>query len=359
MKSTDVSQQVFKSAIKAHKRAIDVDIAQYVEYLQESTAEQYTEASQQALNAYCSTLTRGGKRLRGALVIEGYRMSGGTNEAMIIQAARAIEMIHASMLVIDDVQDRSELRRGGPTAHVQLERRFKDRHLAETLAINSALLGVHGAMTILANLDAPAELRSNVLSILNRTLVITIHGQIADPVNQLSTELTEAEVTKMQEWKTATYTILNPLHVGMVLAGAGCEVTDGVTPYAQAVGQAFQITDDIIGTFGDSTKTGKNSMDDIREGKRTLLIFHALKHASKEDKAFLMECLGNPQLSEENFARCKAIMEELGSREYAQEKAKNYVHSALKSLEEHKKLWSPAGNDFLVGMAEYLLQRIS
>jgi len=292
-------------------------------------------------------------------VIEGYKMSGGTNQAMIMQAARAIEMIQAALLVIDDVQDNSLARRGGPTAQVMLKNMYKDQHLAETLAINGALLGSHGAMTILANLDAPAELRTNVLSILNRTLVVTLHGQIADPINKLNENITEADVTNVQEWKTATYTILNPLHMGMVLAGAGCEVTDGVTPYAHATGQAFQITDDIIGTFGTRNDTGKDPIDDIREGKRTLLTVHALENSSKTDKAFLLKCLGNSQLTEADFVRCQAIITNTGSLEYAQQKAKAYVQTALSSLESNKQHWSEEGNQFLNDLAKYLLTRIN
>lgn len=348
----------FKSTLQANKQAIDADIASYVEYLKQSTAEQYSEGSQLALDAYCDILTRGGKRLRGALVIEGYKMTGGTNQAMIMQAARAIEMIHAALLVIDDIQDRSLSRRGGPTAHVKLNQTLKDKHLAETLATNSALLGIHAAMTILANLDAPAELRSNVLSILNRTLVITIHGQIADPINQQK-QTTEADVIKVQEWKTATYTILNPLHVGMVLAGAGCEVTDGVTPYAHAVGQAFQITDDIIGTFGAHQDTGKNPIDDIREGKRTLLTVHALQNASPADNKFLLACLGNQDLTQQDFRWCQQIIKKTGSLKYAQKQAQQYVESAIQSLDVNVGYWSTEGDRFLRELASYLLQRLN
>ncbi|MEO5627508.1 MAG: polyprenyl synthetase family protein [Candidatus Saccharimonadales bacterium] len=359
MKTVGTDTGYFKTVVKQHKKAIDADITDYVEYLKSSTKEQYGQGSQDAIDAYTDILNRGGKRLRGALVIEGYKMSGGTNQAMIMQAARAIEMIHASMLVIDDVQDNSLLRRGGPTAHVQLESIYKDRHLAETLATNAALLGDHGAMMILANLDASAELRSNVMSIVNRTMVVTIHGQIADPLNQLNENLTEADVAKVQEWKTATYTILNPLHVGMVLAGAGCEVTDGITPFAKNAGQAFQITDDIIGTFGDKQDTGKNSIDDIREGKRTLLTVHALDRAIPADKEFLLKCLGNQQLTAKDFARCQEIIVSTGSLQYTQVKAKKYVETARKSLHDNSSLWSDSGTEFLDGLAQYLLLRIN
>jgi len=353
------SIRLFKKQLAQHKQTIDADVATYVKYLKESSSTQYGNYSELALEAYCELLSRGGKRLRGALVIEGYTMSGGTNMPMIMQAARAIEMIHAYLLMIDDIQDRSLTRRGGPTAHIKLGKAVHDEHLGETLATNAALLGNHAAMMILANLDAPAELRSNVLSILNRTLVVTAHGQIADPMIQRNPKVSEADVTKMQEWKTATYTILNPLHVGMVLAGAGCEVTDGVTPYAMAVGQAFQITDDIIGTFGDEAKTGKSVTDDIREGKRTLLTVYALDHASAADKKFLLGCLGNSKLTAKDFQKCQEIIRKTGALDYAQARAQQYCAQALDSLHKNSRHWSKQGTEFLQGMAEYLLTRSS
>jgi geranylgeranyl diphosphate synthase type I len=351
--TTTQTTAYFKTALKKHKQAIDADISNYIRYLKSSMIEQFGEGSRPALEAYCDILSRGGKRLRGALVIEGYTMCGGANRAMIMQAARAVEMIHAYLLIIDDIQDRSARRRGGPTAHVALGKATGDDHLGETLATNAALLGCHAAMTILANLDAPAELRSNVLSIMNRTLVVTAHGQIADALQ--TAESTETDVKKVQEWKTATYTILNPLHVGMVLAGVGCEVTDAITPYAMAVGQAFQNKDDIIGVFGDNAKTGKDFMDDIREGKQTLLTVKALAKANKDDKVFLLSMLGNAQLTPVEFRRCQAIITQTGALTYAQEEIRTSVDQALSALQGGEQYWSLQGQQFLTELTQELL----
>lgn len=337
-----------------YKLQIDADLANYVEHLQTSSLANYGDSSVPALQAYCDVLSRGGKRLRGILVMEGYKMSGGTNTAMILQAARAMEMIHAYLLIIDDIQDRSASRRGGPSAHQQFLNAGQNQHQAEALATNAALLGNHAAMMILANLDAPAVLRSNVLSILNRTLTVTIHGQIADVNGSASTE---ADVTRIQDQKTATYSILNPLHVGMVLAGADCHVTDGITPYAAAVGQAFQITDDIIGVFGDKSKTGKDPIDDIREGKRTLLVIRALDKASSSDKAFLSRCLGNTQLSPEDFKHCQDLLIKTGAVDYAKQMAQDYVDQAIVSLHQNSQHWSAEGTEFLEALAKSLVER--
>ncbi len=345
--------------LAAHKKAIDADIAAYTQHLEATTASKYGKGSQLALNAYCDILSRGGKRLRGALVIEGYKMCGGTNEAMILQAARAIEMIHAYLLVIDDIQDRSVLRRGGPSAHMMLKKVVKDQHLAETLATNAALLGCHAAMMILANLDTEPLLRSNVLSILNRTLTVTYHGQTNDSNNESRSDVSEQDVYNVQEWKTATYTILNPIHVGMVLAGADCHATDGVTPYAMAAGQAFQIIDDVIGTFGKPTEIGKGNMGDICEGKKTLMVVYALGHAQAADKKFLLKSLGNRQLTAKDFERCEQVLIDSGAKKYAQTKAQEYVNLATQSIDNNKQHWSVEGTAFLAGLAQFLQDRSS
>ena len=349
----------FKRLLVVDKEAIDADIASYTKHLKTSTNEQFSQASQQAIEAYCDILNRGGKRLRGALVIEGYKMAGGNNHKMILQAARAIEMIHAYLLIIDDIQDRSQTRRGGPAAYVILDKQFGGQHAGETMATNAALLGNHAAMMILANLDAPAHLRNNVLSILNRTLMITVHGQIADAANSISKTATEADIRDVQEWKTATYSILNPLHVGMVLAGADCHMTDAVTPYAHAVGQAFQITDDIIGVFGNNGQTGKDNIDDIREGKQTLLSVYALQHVDAADKKFLQASLGNPSLTAKEFKRCQQIIADSGACNFAQDKAAKDIQTAINSLQPAKNLLSSDGYEFLLELARSLQNRIS
>lgn len=343
-----------ETKLAAYKKAIDADIAAYIKHLKATTKAQFGKSSALALDAYCDILARGGKRFRGALVIEGYTMCGGTNTAMIMQAARAIEMLHAYLLVIDDIQDRSLLRRGKPTAHIKLTKLLKDHHLGETLATNAALLGCHAAMTILANLDAPAELRSNVLSIVNRTMLVTVHGQIADETIR---QATEKDIRNIHEWKTANYTVLNPLHVGMVLAGADCQVTDAITPYALAVGQVFQITNDILGTF--SQESGKDLTEDIREGKQTLLIVQALKKATLADKRFLQSCLGNPKLTQKDFKRCLGIIRHTGGLAYAQAKARGYVKTAQASLQQNSQHWSQQGTEFLQSLADYVLVRTS
>lgn len=363
---SNTGKATFQKQLAAYKRAIDGDIDTYCKYVQQTTLQTYGTNSRAASDAYLDILKRGGKRIRGALVMAGYEMSGGKNKEMILQAARAIEMIHAYALIIDDITDRSLVRRGGETAHIALENYYikhaygDDRqHFGESVAMTVALLGNHGAQMIMANLDAPAQLKLNAISILNRGMNITIHGQLNDIFNQVVGEVDEEAVKNVTEWKTAHYTFLNPLHIGMILAGADCHATDAITDYAMNMGRAFQLTDDILGTFGSEFDAGKSPLDDMREGKRTLLVVYALKHSSDASRSFLIKMLGNQRITQSEFQRCKDIIIDSGALEYTQEQAQNYIKHAIKCLRKESSRWSGDGVSFLSGLSEYLLTRTS
>lgn len=357
---------IFVRDLAKYKKLIDADIKQYSKQIEKSTLQSFGTHSRLATDAYLSILGRGGKRIRGALVMLSYEMLGGKDRAMIIQAARAVEMMHAYILIVDDIQDRSAVRRGGKTANVMLADYHSKHSLADdpdhfgvALALNAALGGAHAAGMILANLDAREEDRLKVISIMNRTMLVTTHGQTNDIMNEVVANVDESDVDRVLEWKTAHYTFLNPLHVGMVLAGADCHDTDGITDYAMHAGRAFQITDDILGIFGNEFESGKSPMDDLREGKRTLLSVYALKHALNGNKNFLLQMLGNRGLTPAEFERCKDILQSSGALEYAQSEARRHVTAALKALESARPNWSREGVSFLNGLAQYLLTRSS
>lgn len=363
-KQTTAPTKVFTSKLREYKQLIDADVADYAKQVQKSTLREYGAHSHIGVDAYLDVLKRGGKRIRGALAMLGYEMSGGTDREMILRVARVLEMVHAYILIMDDINDRSATRRGGPSAHVLLAQFHKRQHYAdgsehfgESIAINAALIGNHAAQEMLANIDAPEHVRLKALSILNRTMAVTGHGQINDIFNEVTGKVNVDQVDNVLEWKTAHYTFINPLHIGMVLAGADTQATDAITEYALHAGRAFQITDDILGTFGNEFESGKSPLDDIREGKRTLLTVYALQHAGKADKNFLIQMLGNQSLTQAEFLRCQEILAETGALEHASETAKRHIEAANAALDKHQGLWAEEGTQFLRGLAEALLNR--
>lgn len=355
------SQETFKQQLVTYKKEIDHALTSYAAQLKRATAQNYTPASETVVDAYCQVLARGGKRIRGALTMVGYSMCGGTNTAVILRAACAIEMTHAYILVLDDIMDKSVKRRGGDAAHTILANYHKQNdlagdsyHFGEATAINGALIGCHFAQSLVTDLAVQDNYKINALKLLNDALVVTGHGQINDIFNEVVDVVTEQAVDQVLEWKTAHYTFLNPLQFGMALAGATTEQLQAVLPYCMHAGRAFQITDDILGTFASELEAGKSPMDDIREGKRTVLSVAALAGAHSADKNFLIQMLGNEHLTQSEFTRCKEIFVETGALQTAQKQAEAHVTAALDSL---KNIHSSVDTTFLGALVQQLLGR--
>lgn len=354
----------FQHRLKDYKDAIDQRISEYSADIASQTARQFGKYPSVVAESYLEFLGRGGKRIRGALVMAGYELLGGSDRAMITNAAMALEMIHAYILAIDDIQDRSMLRRGKPTVHEHLTAFHKREgfrgdaeHTGLSLALNAALQGVHAAQVILTELQVSDVQKLKAIAIINQTMITTVHGQTTDIVNELAQNISYEDVQHALEWKTAHYTILNPLCVGMVLASADCRDTDAIRDYALNTGLAFQITDDIIGIFGEDSQTGKSKLDDVREGKRTLLTEYALGHATVADKEFLRSCLGNPNLQVEEFDRCREIILSSGAFANAQQLAQKYIKDASMALDNCPKDWDPAITTFLRQLTTALIDR--
>jgi len=354
----------FVKQLQLYREAVEADITTYAKHTKKSTRERFGEHPAVVTDAFFDMLERGGKRVRGALVIAGYEMCGGTDREMIVRAATAIEMVHAHLLIIDDIQDRSATRRGKPTVHEMLKSYHTQQqsavdaaHTGISLALNAAWTGGHAAYRIIAGLNVAPELRSNAAGIIADAIVTTAHGQTIDFLQELTGVADIESVENVMQWKTAYYTMLNPLCVGMVLAGAGCEDTDAIREYALHAGMAFQITDDIIGVFGTNAQTGKDSMDDLREGKRTLLTVYTFTHASPKEQDLLHRCLGNPQLTSADFEACKDIMRSCGALQYAEAQVDRHIAAAHASLDKAPARWGSAQTAFLRELAQSFAHR--
>lgn len=347
-----------------YKTLIDADLAAYSHQLLDNSELQYGANSRTVLEAYCDILSRGGKRLRGALVMAGYQMTGGQDEPISLQAARIIEMIHAYVLIIDDITDRSDLRRGGPTAHRLLEEYHRRHglhgnsgHFGVAQAINAALAGGDLARRELGGLAVPAEVKLEALNNLQDNLVTTVHGQIHDVFNEALQDVAEAEVRDVLSWKTAYYTFLNPLNFGIILNGGSPADCQRLLDYSLHAGLSFQITDDIIGMFGDERNSGKSAEDDLKEGKVTLLIARALGHATPAEKQLLVANLGNRQLTVDDYRQCRQIIEDSGALHYARGLAESHAAKAVAALDELPSGWSRESIGFLEGLAGYITHR--
>jgi len=193
--------------------------------------------------------------------------------------------------------------------------------LAEALAEKALLVSGFPPRNIVKALSLQADMVRD-----------TGYGQVLDLCSVELPEWTEDQVLKVHHYKTARYTFEGPLLIGAVLHGAPERALKALSDYAVPVGIAFQLTDDIIGLFGDPKKGGVKDISDLREGKRTLLIVDALKKVSEADASTLLNGLGDPRLKLEDAARIRDIVAASGAVERSRELASELTERGRSSL---------------------------
>ena len=260
-------------------------------------------------------LLRGGKRLRGALLVLGHEAAGGNREAAL-EASLGLELLHAYLLIHDDFMDQDDVRRGGPTLH----RALGGDHLGASLALLCGSLCEAWAYQLLGPGAVAAA----------RTVEQVILGQMADLRAPSGRELTAREVLEVQRAKTGSYTFELPLHLGANLANGSRQLLQALSAYAGPLGVAFQIADDLLGTFGAPEVTGKPNASDLREGKRTVLVARALENATPADAARLRSQLGR---SDADVAELRAILARSGAEASARADAERLCDDALRALD--------------------------
>ncbi|MET0460920.1 MAG: polyprenyl synthetase family protein, partial [Ilumatobacteraceae bacterium] len=225
----------------------------------------------------------GGKRLRPAFCHWGFVGAGGDpDDERVVRAGAAFELMHAFALFHDDVMDDSASRRGAPTTHAV----YADEHGRETWAGESRRFG-EGVAILVGDLafvlsdqlllGAPVE----VWELWNELRIELNIGQYLDLLGSVQGERRLVKAERIARYKSGKYTIERPLHLGATLAAPGRrdELLPALSAYGLPLGDAFQMRDDVIGTFGASTVTGKPVGDDLREGKPTPLLARAVELA--------------------------------------------------------------------------------
>jgi geranylgeranyl diphosphate synthase type I len=268
-----------------------------------------------------SGLLQGGKGLRAGFLYWGYRAAGGPDSEALVRLAASMEFFQGAALLHDDVMDRSDTRRGMPSAHrrvaaVHAERGWRgdaDR-FGEGAAILAGDLCLVWCDQLYARCGLPTtELdRGRVLFDGMRTQLMG--GQFLDLLEAargwdgLTLDERVASARKVIRFKSAKYTIEHPLLIGALVGGVEQADTAPLSDYGLALGEAFQLRDDLLGVFGDPEATGKPAGDDLREGKLTVLVALALDAASPADRELVETSLGRDDLDADVIARIREVM---------------------------------------------------
>jgi geranylgeranyl diphosphate synthase type I len=269
-------------------------------------------------------LADGGKRLRPAFAYWGWRGATPTghaeDEAAVLTAVAALEFVHASALVHDDVMDGADTRRGRPATHIG----FAARHAVENLTGDGELFGTGAAILVgdLALVWSDELLRCSGLSpaALSRARIVwdtmrteVTAGQYLDLLRAAGGLPGPDGALKVARYKSAGYTVQRPLQLGAAIAGAGADVVEAYTAIGLPLGEAFQLRDDVLGVFGDPAVTGKSADDDLREGKQTLLVALAEEATDDAGRRLLQERLGNADCGPEQFDALRQLLRTTGS----------------------------------------------
>ena len=271
-------------------------------------------------------LLTGGKRLRAAFLYWGYRAAGCPDSDAAVRLATSMEFFQGAALIHDDVMDDSDTRRGMPAAH----RALATRHAGRGWVGDAQRFGMAGAILagnlclnwteeLYATSGLPAGHLARARGLFDRMRTQLMAGQFLDvvesvrPWDDVDPAERVARASRVIRYKSAKYTIEHPLLIGACAGGLAGEVLSELSSYGLDLGHAFQLRDDVLGVFGDPAMTGKPAGDDLREGKRTVLVAHTLTGASRSARGRVESLLGRADLGPEQVADLRSIMTESGA----------------------------------------------
>lgn len=289
----------------------------------------------------------GGKRLRPFLVMKSCEIVRGRSEESLPIAA-AVELLHNFTLIHDDIMDGDSMRRGAPTVHVLW---------GTPIAINAGdLLFAKVYDSIIHHVDAervPVERVIRVLDVLTEATIAICEGQTLDMLYEERETISEEEYLEMIGKKTATL-LRASAQVGAIVGGGDRSQIERLGSFAYQAGLAFQIVDDILGLTADEETLGKPVGSDIREGKRTLIIVHALGHGDEGQRRLILSTLGDRGASADRTLEVTETIRSLGAIDYAAGKAEGLIEGAKLQLSPFPD--SPAKRLFL-DLSDFILSR--
>lgn len=279
----------------------------------------------------------GGKRLRPYMLLLAYRSFGGTDESKLIPAAAAWELLHVAMLVHDDIIDRDDTRYGVDNVYGQYLKQYQDlpdvdrQHFANSAAmlIGDALIAE--AHRLLAKSSDDPLLLAKAQAAFSTAIMHAIGGELLDTESSILPNDGLAAVD-IARHKTASYSFAGPLRAGAHLAGADEVDIEALMKYADSLGIAFQLTDDLLGTFGSTDKTGKSNDTDLKEGKRTYIIEQFNQAADQQAKSEFYESFARQDMTSQQAERLRHLLTKAGAVASTEQAISEYAFEARQAI---------------------------
>jgi geranylgeranyl diphosphate synthase, type II len=297
---------------------------------------------------------RTGKALRAALCLASCGAYGDTEEDALTVAA-AIEMAHCAFLIHDDIQDGSLVRRGGPTLH---------RREGVPLALNTGNALALASFDVLRAGCRPfgQRLSGRVFDEFRSSIWRTLEGQALELGWRRDglVELSIHDYLTMVLGKTCWYTTIAPLRIGALIGSRGRADLAPMSRFGLFLGAAFQITDDVLNVAGAAAAYGKEGSGDLREGKRTLMIIHALAVAGPADRRELADLLRSPDTArtDERIAWIAGLLARCGSIAFAREFARGVAAAAAAAFSDaFRPAPHPKCAEIIHDLVDYMIER--
>ncbi len=288
----------------------------------------------------------GGKRIRPCLTLLACEAVGGESGAAL-PAAASVELLHTFTLIHDDIMDHDSERRGRPTVHSVWGEEM-GIIVGDTLYSTAfkALLDVRrrgvGDTRVLDAVEALVEANGELQE-----------GQIMDMFFEERESVSEEEYTSMIRKKTGAL-IEAAVKIGCIVGGGSKEQLEAFKTYGNNIGLAFQVKDDVLDLTADGKDLGKPVGSDVRAGKKTLVMVHALENSGGEDKNRIQDVLGRKDASDEEVKAVVAKLRELGSIAYAEERVSTLIDEGKAALDV---LPDSDAKESLLALADYLVSR--
>jgi geranylgeranyl diphosphate synthase type I len=316
----------------------------------------------EALTAF---LLDSGKRLRPLFAYAGFTAAGGSLEKPVVRAMAALELLQACALIHDDLMDGSDTRRGKPSIH----RHFETIHVQDELDGFAPQYGLSAAVLLgdlalvwsdqmLNSAGLTTEQFARVFPYYNEMRVELMAGQFLDIHEQTQKTTSVDRSMKIARYKSGKYTIERPLHLGAAMTSSPSpELFAALSAYGLPLGEAFQLRDDLLGVFGDPSVTGKPAGDDLREGKRTVLIAMTNDRQSEAQREIARKHFGKPDLDARGVDLLREIIESTGARAELEATIERLTDQALTAA--HSAVFTKDGNAMLAELANVATKRSS
>jgi geranylgeranyl diphosphate synthase, type I len=358
-------EMAFQPLLDSFRERLDRELAAFLARKREAAG---AAEALELVDGVARLVAQGGKRLRPALVLAAYRACGGRREEEALPLALSTELLHTYLLIHDDIMDHAEVRRGEAAAHV----RFADSHAARGFRGDADDFGRSAAIlvgdlahtwavelfSIASEAVAEPERRRALRGAFSAMAEEVIAGQYLEMqvgLRPLAEGGIEDELLRVLRLKSGRYTAERPIQMGALLAGAPPALLEPLARYGAAVGEAFQLQDDLLGTFGDAATVGKPVGSDLREGKYTFLIHHALGASSPAQLRLLSDALGDEGLTADRLAAVRRVLEDTGARARVEAMVEERLRAAAAALDGLP--LAPEGQAFLAGLLDWLWER--